>query len=124
MLNMNYLTLGVAGLFGVLAIAFAVLLLAAIVNNLRTAKRYRRTIGQRLSGLRLGRMLSFHRIDREAYLHTQPILDIEEQMQRCSNCSATQRCDEVLAEDAEADTAFCNNDDELQRLKDKMGSAA
>ena len=122
---MNYLSIGIAVFFSVLSIAFVVLLLAAIINNLKIAGRYRQNIGKKLSGLRLSRMLSFHRIDRKAYLHTQPILDIEEQMTRCSNCAETQRCDQVLAaENADADTAFCDNDDELQQLKNKLESAA
>ncbi len=121
---MNYLSIGVSGLFAVLSLAFAVLLLAAIINNLRTARGFRQGIGKRLSELRLSRMLSHHRIDRETYLHTQPIVDIEEQMTRCSRCAETQRCDKVLAEDADVDTGFCNNDDELQQIKGKLGSAA
>jgi hypothetical protein len=121
---MNYLSIGISGFFSVLSVAFVVLLLAAITNNLKTASRYRQNIGKKLSSLRLSRMLSFHHIDRKAYLHAQPILDIEEQMTRCSNCAETQRCDQVLAENANADTTFCDNDDELQQLKNKLGSAA
>ena len=91
---------------------------------LETGGQYRQKIGTQLSKLRLSRMLSHHHIDREGYLHAQPILDIEEQMQRCSNCAETQRCDQLLLEASGADTRFCVNDDELQQLKKKLGSAA
>jgi len=121
---MDYLTIGISALFSVLSMAFAVLLLAAIINNLRTARRYRQKIGKRLADLRLSRMLSRHRIDQDTYLHTQPILDIDEQMQRCAECAQTQRCDRVLAENTGTDTSFCGNDEELQQMKDKLGSVA
>jgi len=119
---MSYFSLGISTLLAILAFAFAVLLLIAITSNLRTARWYRKNIGQHLSRLRLSRMLSFHRINRESYLHTQSIVDIKDQMQRCSNCTETERCDEVLEDDADTDTRFCNNDEKLQQLKNKLGS--
>ncbi len=114
---MNSLSIGISAIFAILATAFGVLLLAAILGNQKTARRYRKEIGERLSNLRLSRMLARHHIDRNSYLHTQPVLDIEQQMKRCSNCAHTARCDDLLAANGDADTSFCDNDDELQAIK-------
>jgi hypothetical protein len=121
---MNFLSLSVSGLLVLLSAAFAVLLVVAILNNLAVGRRYRQDIRKQLSRLRLSRMLALHRIDPETYLHTQAMLDVKNQIRRCSSCAETQRCDKILAEDNDTDTKFCNNDDKLQELKNKLGSAA
>ena len=120
---MNTFSVGISGIFGVLAIAFGALLLAAILRNLKTARRYRSEIKSRLSDLRLSRMLSLHHIDRDAYLHSESVLEIEQQMARCTRCAQTSRCDEVLAANREADTAFCVNDGDLQAIKRRLEAA-
>jgi hypothetical protein len=116
---MNSLSIGISAIFAILATAFGVLLLAAILGNQKIARRYRKEMGERLSNLRLSRMLTRHHIDPNTYLHTQPVLDIEQQMKRCSNCAHTVRCDDLLAANGsgDADTSFCDNDDELQSIK-------
>jgi hypothetical protein len=121
---MNNLSIGISGIFVMLAVAFAALLLVAILANQKTARRYRQKMQEKLSGLRLSRMLAFHRINQAGYLHTQPVVELEKQMQRCANCAQTQRCDDVLAGDTQADTGFCANDGELQEIKRDLGAAA
>lgn len=122
---MNPLSISVTGIFVILGIAFTTLLLVAILGNLKTARRYRESIGERLSQLRLSRMLAHKGIDQETYLHTQPVLDIEQQMQRCGNCAATERCDNALAAgNSEQQTGFCENDTELQTVKRNLETAA
>jgi hypothetical protein len=70
-------------------------------------------------------MLGLKGIDQDTYVHTQPVLDIEQQMQRCASCDQTQRCDTALAvSNAEADTDFCSNAAELQEIRRKLESAA
>jgi hypothetical protein len=121
---MNAVTISISGIFALLAAAFAVLLLVAILANQKTARRYRQAMHAKLSKLRLSRMLAFHRIDQGSYLHTQPVVDIENQMKRCANCAKTQRCDEVLAAESPAETGFCANDGDLKEIKHKVGAAA
>jgi hypothetical protein len=99
-------------------------LLVAILRNQKTAQRYRQELSARISNLRLSRMLARHRIDQATYLHTHSVVDIEKQMKRCSNCAQTSHCDDVLAGSADEDTAFCDNDDDLQAIKRKLETAA
>lgn len=114
---MNILSLSVSGIFVILAIAFATLLLVAILANQKTARRYRQELSKKLSDLRLSRMLAFHRINQGTYLHTQPVVDIENQMKRCATCAKIQRCEEVLADGIPVETGFCANDGDLQEIK-------
>jgi len=115
---MNLLSLVVAGLLAVLTLAFAVMLLSAIIFNLKTAKKYRRGLATRLDRLRLGKMLSAVGIDIDSYLHTQSIIDIQKHMERCSNCENTTTCDEQLADGHLNITSidFCNNEKALQDI--------
>ncbi len=121
---MNSLSISISGIFAVLASAFGVLLLVAILANQKTARRYRQEMSEKLSQLRLSRMLAFQRIDQGTYLHTEPVVDIEKQMKRCASCTQTQRCEEVLAENSAVDTGFCANDGDIQEIKRKAEAAA
>jgi hypothetical protein len=121
--DMNTLIISLSGIFAVLAVAFGLLLLHAIVRNLQEARRYRQDIKARLSTLRLSRMLKRHDIDQDAYLHTQPVMEIERQMRRCTSCSQTAHCDDVLEEDGAPDTSFCDNDEALRETKRNLEAA-
>ena len=92
-LFMNLLTIVISGIFVVLSGAFVVLLVTSIYANLKTGKHYRSSLQGQLSKLRLARMLGIQGIDNATYLHTQPIVDIHDQMQRCSGCVNTDQCD-------------------------------
>lgn len=122
---MNVISISITAIFTVLAASFAIWLLVAIMDNLRTARNYRKAMGKKLSRLRLSRMLSYRGIDRDTYLHTEQVLDIEQQMERCGNCAQTERCDNALAASNNEDiSGFCANSEDLQSIKSKLGSAA
>ena len=115
---MNTLSMIVAGLLLVLTLTFAVLLLSAIVFNLNAGKKFRRQLATRLKQLRLGSMLAATGIDINQYLHTQNVVDIQDQMERCSNCENTDTCDEQLAEGhvSVQEIDFCNNQRSLEEM--------
>ena len=115
---MNTLSMIVASLLLLLTLTFAVLLLAAIVFNLNAGRKFRRLLAARLDQLRLGKMLSATGIDINRYLHTQSVVDIQDQMERCSNCESTDTCDEQLAEGhvSVQDIDFCNNQRSLEEM--------
>jgi amino acid permease len=115
---MNLLSLIVAGLLTVLTLAFTVMLVSAIVFNLKAGKNYRSSLATRIDQLRLSKMLSAVGIDVNSYLHTQNIVDIQEHMDRCSACENTDTCDEQLADGhiKVADIDFCNNEKSLQEI--------
>ena len=107
-----------------LSAGFVVLLALAIIRNLKVGKRYREGIARQLSKLRLARMLGIHHIDRDAYLHTQPILGIRDQMKRCSECASTKACDKLLDEGIGDQSEFCENDETLRKVKKTLTPAA
>lgn len=117
---MNILTLGIGGLFALLSIAFISMLTYVILGNLKTGRRYRQGIASQLSKLRLARMLGIHGISERSYLHTQPILDVREQMKRCSECAQTDECDQLLETGVGNTGEFCDNDASLNQVKAKL----
>ena len=123
---MNLMSMILFGLLGLLLVAFAVLLVAAIVFNLNIGKRYRRHLAQDLDKLRLSGMLAALGLDINSYLHSERVVDIENQMKRCSDCAQTSECDDRLAGgDVGPDKiAFCDNESSLRDLLDKEKSAA
>jgi hypothetical protein len=90
---MNLLSLIVAGLLTVLTLAFATMLVSAIIFNLQAGKKYRRSLAKRIDQLRLSNMLSALGIDVNSYLHTQGIGHVKV-----------------------ADIDFCNNEKSLQEI--------
>jgi len=117
---MNIFSTAIAGFFVVLAGAFLLFLVVAIVRNLRAGIRYRQGIARQLSFLRLGRMLGIHGIDQASYLHSQPVLDIRDQMKRCSDCANTRECDQLLDEGVGDQADFCDNDEKLRQVKKQV----
>ncbi len=115
---MNVFSLIVAGLLTVLTLAFTVMLVSAIVFNLKSGTRFRSSLATRIDQLRRGKMLSALGIDVSRYLHTQSIVDIEKHMERCSGCGNTNTCDEQLAagDINVSDIEFCNNEKSLQDI--------
>jgi hypothetical protein len=121
---MNILSISISGVFFVCAVTFTVFLLVSILGNLKAGRKYRQNLLAKVSNLRLSRMLALHRIDQDTYLHSQPVVDIENHIKRCAGCSRTDQCDEVLSADAQDKTAFCDNDEDLQTIKRKQEAAA
>jgi hypothetical protein len=115
---MDFISLIITALLTLLTGAFVVLLVLAIMFNLKAGQRYRANLAKRLDQLRLGKMLSALGIDTEAYLHSERILDIHQQMDRCSSCANTDRCDDQLADGTvrSDEIDFCNNERSLQEL--------
>ena len=71
--------------------------------------------------LRLSRMLTGLGIDVTSYLHSERIVDIQQQMGRCSDCGRTAECDDRLAhgEVDAADIGFCNNEQSLHKMLER-----
>lgn len=121
---MNLFSLVIAVIFSFLSVAFIVLLVLAITRNLQTGKRYRAGIARQLSKLRLARILGIHHIDPEAYLHGQPIPGIRDQMKRCAECASTDACDKLLDEGIGNPSEFCENDEALRQVRDRLDPVA
>ncbi len=122
--KMNSVSVVIASLFAVLSAIFIILLVVAIVRNLKDGKRYRQGMAGQLSRLRLARMLGVHRIDQNTYLHTQPVLSIRDQMKHCAECTHTEQCDKLLDEGVGDQSGFCQNDEALRKVRETPGPAS
>lgn len=111
-------------LLGLLLFIFTVLLPVAIVFNTRSGMKYRQALAQQLNHLRLGKMLTALGIDRDSYLSSEHVVDIHEQMERCSTCANTEKCDKQLDEATlNADTIdYCNNEASLQKIARRLSN--
>ncbi len=107
-----------ATLLSLLLVAFAILLMVAIVFNFKAGLKYRRALAEQLSNFRLARMLTSLGIDIDEYLSTERVVDIHTQMTRCGACENVDECDEKLARGSirADDIGFCNNEQSLQKL--------
>lgn len=115
---MNTLNLIAFGVLALLVLTFMVLLPVAIVFNMKAGMKYRQDLARRIDRLRLSRMLVALGIDVNEYLASQPGLDIQSQMERCSACDNTEECDDKLADNAidAGHIGFCNNEESLREL--------
>jgi hypothetical protein len=93
----------------------------AILGNLKAGHRFREGLAAALDELRLARMLKYLGIDRASYLHREQALEIQKHMQKCDQCDAKGRCDDVLGQDATADVealGFCANIEDLKAMRE------
>jgi len=119
---MGYISIITFVLISLLVLIVAAVIINAITGNFRTGLRLRQELAQRLKYLRLDKMLSKRNIKREHYLHTESIMNIENQIRSCESCSVTKKCDEVLKEGSPADLSFCHNDEVLESIANKSHS--
>ncbi|TNF92243.1 MAG: hypothetical protein EP297_13645 [Gammaproteobacteria bacterium] len=120
------MTVVAVGLLWLLAAVLAIILFAAIFFNMKVGMRFRQDLANRIHGLRLGRMLNALGIDIDSYLHSEPVVDIENQITRCTQCANTDECDEKLTSDSikPDEIAFCNNEKSLQEIAGKTSGTA
>jgi hypothetical protein len=99
-------------------VSFLVLLAVAIVFNFRAGMKYRTALAGQLDSLRLGRMLKALGIDIDSYLARERVVDIHQQMQRCSECTNIAPCDAGLVDGTLTPDSigFCNNEKALQDM--------
>jgi hypothetical protein len=85
-------------------------LAAAIVRNMRQGEQCRLDLAARLDKLRLGRALDAFGVEREHYLHSERVVDIEHHLRNCVSCEAVNRCDRCLSTaDCGRAFEFCPN---------------
>lgn len=118
---MNTLNLVALGILALALAAFMVLLPVAIVFNMKAGMKYRQELAQKLDSLRLGKMLAALGMDLDEYLASNPVVNIRDQMDRCTACNNTEECDDKLSSNA-IDTdriGFCNNEESLRDMVSK-----
>ena len=115
---MNTLSVASLLLLGILITCFVILLAFAIVFNTRAGMKYRAVLAKQLEQLRLGKMLTALGVDTSSYLARVRAVDIQQQMERCADCTNTQQCDTQLTEEnINTDSiGYCNNEASLQKI--------
>jgi hypothetical protein len=87
-----------------------VAMLASCVQNCRFIRSFRQSQRQRLSHLRIHRMLESLGVSRRRYLRKAFITDVETHLNRCQECPNTPECDTALRKgDVSNGDAFCPN---------------
>lgn len=103
---------------GLLITIFAATLLLSIIYNVSAGVKYREPLTKRLHSLRLSKMLSALGINTSEYLNRVNVVTIHEQMNRCTDCDNTEKCDDNLSNE-EIDIneiEFCDNESSLKDL--------
>ncbi len=99
-------------------LALILSLFYAISVNIRQGEAVRRALVERLTQLRLHRILGLFNIDLGTFIHSQPLTDVERQMRTCAACKATDECDSAL-EKGTSDLGFCGNREDLAGLRSR-----
>ncbi len=90
---MNWINfLGYAVLL-LLTLGLVLLFPFSIWKNLETGRAYRKKLALGLEKVRLGKMLKSLGLDTDRYLHQESVVDIHQQITKCSECKTTDQCD-------------------------------
>ena len=111
-----------AGALALLLAGFMLRLFYTIATNLINGRKFHLALEQQFNKLRISNMLTALGINKTSYLYQTSVKDIQQQMNHCSDCTNTDKCDEKLST-VELDISeieFCNNEAELKLLKQQQ----
>ena len=115
---MDLITVIVGGIL-VLFVLYVIMRMSyVIMRNVIVGMEFRKRLARQVNALRLNRMLTALGIDINGYLHSERVIDIEEQIDRCSACHNTETCDDQLTKGTinAGNIDYCNNEQSLQRI--------
>lgn len=96
------------------------LLVRAILRNVEQGQAFRRELTTRLQRVRLSHALGIFGLDRDRYVHEEPVVDIEKQIDNCDDCAQVDRCDQVMEKESTVDDLdFCPNHDALNAIRNR-----
>jgi hypothetical protein len=98
------------GLVGVI-----VVLMVAILRNIRQGERWREAMLERMESLRMARALRQRGIDPRRHVHEESVLALETQLSRCEGCEKGEDCERVLDEERFAEFGDCPNEADMTR---------
>lgn len=119
---MDTITTIVGGAFALLLMVFVLRLFYTILINLIDGKKFHQSLEQKLSHLRLSRMLTALGISKTDYIYRTNVKDIQQQMDLCSDCKNIEECDEKLSTAGfdVSEMKFCNNEADLKKMKQQQ----
>ena len=115
---MDIFTLIIGGALALFVLYVIMRMSYVIMRNVIVSMEFRKSLARKVNDLRLNRMLEALGIDVNSYLHSERIVDIEEQIDKCSTCQNTETCDDQLAKGSiTADSIdYCNNEQSLHQI--------
>jgi len=115
---MDILTLIVGAILGLFVLYVIMRMSYVIMRNVIVGMEFRKRLAQQVNALRLNKMLAALGIDVNSYLHKERIIDIEQQIDKCSSCQNTETCDDQLAKGTitAGNIDYCNNEEALQQI--------
>ena len=121
---MNMLTTIVIGSLTLFLAIFTIRLSYNIVVNIINGRKFHQALEQEFSKLRLNNMLAALDINKTDYIYQTNVKDIHQQMKNCTDCTNTTECDEKVATtDIDiTEIEFCNNEEELQKIKHQQST--
>ena len=121
---MNMLTTIVIGSLTLFLAIFTIRLSYNIIVNIINGRKFHQALEQEFSKLRLNNMLAALGINKTDYIYQTNVKDIHQQMKNCTDCTNTTECDEkVVTPDIDiTKIEFCNNEEELQKIKHQQST--
>ncbi len=113
---MTYISMMQFALITLLILLVAVVMAVAVLNNFRVGLRFRDELARRVKFLRMDKMLTKRNIKLRHYLHTESIINIENQIRNCESCSEIKLCDQVLKDSSPVDLSFCPNHEDFESI--------
>lgn len=115
---MDIFTIIVGGILGLFMLYVIMRMSYVIMRNVIVGMEFRKRLAQQVNALRLNKMLAALGIDVNSYLHKERVIDIEEQINKCSSCRNTETCDDQLAKGTitAGNIDYCNNEEALQHI--------
>ena len=106
---------------GILALFMLYVLLRmsyVIMRNVIVGMEFRKNLARQVNALRLNKMLTALGIDINSYLHSERVIDIEQQIDKCASCENTETCDDQLSKGTvqAGNIDYCNNEKSLQQI--------
>lgn len=115
---MDILTVIVGGILALFMLYVLMRMSYVIMRNVIVGMEFRKNLARQVNALRLNKMLTALGVDINRYLHSERIIDIEEQIDKCATCENTEICDDQLGKGAiqASNIDYCNNERSLQQI--------
>jgi hypothetical protein len=115
---MDIFTVIIGGLLVMFVLYVIMRMSYVMMRNVIVGMEFRKSLARKVEALRLNKMLTALGIDINSYLHSERVIDIEEQIDKCSACQNTEICDDQLAKGTvqASNIDYCNNEESLQHI--------
>lgn len=115
---MDIFSVIVGGLLALFMLYVLLRMSYVVMRNVIVGMEFRKNLARQVNALRLNKMLTALGIDINRYLHSERIIDIEDQIGKCAACENTKTCDDQLGKGAikASDIDYCNNEKSLQQI--------